>query len=99
MVKAVVFDVDGTLVDSVDLHLRAWQAAFREHGFEIEYATLNRLIGETGKDLTRHLLTGDEFEAHGESIVLRAGAIFREQFASRVRPFHGAADLVHRLKE
>jgi beta-phosphoglucomutase-like phosphatase (HAD superfamily) len=35
MPKAVIFDVDGTLVDSVDLHAKAWQDAFRDYGHEI----------------------------------------------------------------
>jgi beta-phosphoglucomutase-like phosphatase (HAD superfamily) len=36
--KAIVFDIDGTLVDSVDLHTRAWQEAFLEIGSKIRFA-------------------------------------------------------------
>jgi beta-phosphoglucomutase-like phosphatase (HAD superfamily) len=34
MIRAVIFDVDGTLVDSVDLHAKAWQDALRDYGYE-----------------------------------------------------------------
>ena len=37
MLKAVIFDLDGTLVDSVSLHAQAWQVAFKEHGYYIPY--------------------------------------------------------------
>ena len=40
MLKAVIFDLDGTLVDSVSLHAQAWQVAFKEHGYYIPYEQL-----------------------------------------------------------
>jgi beta-phosphoglucomutase-like phosphatase (HAD superfamily) len=51
MVKAVIFDVDGTLVDSVDLHAKAWQDAFRDFGFEIELKAIRDQIGKGGDQL------------------------------------------------
>jgi phosphoglycolate phosphatase-like HAD superfamily hydrolase len=39
MIRAVIFDVDGTLVDSVDLHARAWQETFREFGKDFPFKT------------------------------------------------------------
>ncbi len=40
MRKAIIFDVDGTLVDSVDLHARAWRDAFRKFGHNHELQAL-----------------------------------------------------------
>ena len=45
MVKAVIFDIDGTLVDSVDLHARAWQEAFAKFGHDIQYDKIRSQIG------------------------------------------------------
>ena len=46
MVKAVIFDVDGTLVNSVDLHAQAWQDAFRDFGHKIELKAIRDQIGK-----------------------------------------------------
>jgi beta-phosphoglucomutase-like phosphatase (HAD superfamily) len=37
VLKAAIFDIDGTLVDSVDLHARAWQEAFAHFGHEVTF--------------------------------------------------------------
>lgn len=51
MLNAVIFDVDGTLIDSVDLHAYAWQDAFREFGHEIAFDKLRGQIGKGGDQL------------------------------------------------
>ena len=43
--RAVILDVDGTLVDSNDAHAHAWVAALAEHGITVEFARIRRLIG------------------------------------------------------
>ena len=53
MVKAVIFDVDGTLVDSVDLHAQAWQDAFRDFGHKIELKAIRNQIGKGGPTSSR----------------------------------------------
>jgi beta-phosphoglucomutase-like phosphatase (HAD superfamily) len=37
MVRAVIFDIDGTLIDSVDLHTRAWQETFLQYGVKTDF--------------------------------------------------------------
>ena len=51
MPRAVIFDVDGTLVDSVDLHARAWQDTFRAFGREAAFEDIRRQIGKGGDHL------------------------------------------------
>ncbi len=48
MIKFVVFDVDGTLVDSVDMHAKAWQEVFKKHGKAIPFAEIRGQIGKGG---------------------------------------------------
>jgi beta-phosphoglucomutase-like phosphatase (HAD superfamily) len=50
MRKATIFDVDGTLIDSVDLHARAWQEAFGEFGKQLRFFDLRSQIGK-GSDM------------------------------------------------
>ena len=60
MVKAVIFDMDGTLIDSVDLHAKAWQDAFRDFGHEFDFKAIRDQIGKGGDQLLPVFLTREE---------------------------------------
>jgi len=51
MVDAVIFDIDGTIIDSVDLHTKAWKAAFEKYGKKISYFEIRSQIGKGGDQL------------------------------------------------
>jgi beta-phosphoglucomutase-like phosphatase (HAD superfamily) len=51
MVRAVIFDVDGTIVDSVDLHAEAWKVAFEKFGKRIPLQQVRRQIGKGSDQL------------------------------------------------
>ena len=51
MIKAVVFDVDGTIVNSVNLHAQAWQEAFKKFGKQVELEIVRRQIGKGADQL------------------------------------------------
>jgi beta-phosphoglucomutase-like phosphatase (HAD superfamily) len=51
LIKAVIFDVDGTLVDSNRLHVQAWLDAFKHFDKEVEYETLCEQMGKGGDQL------------------------------------------------
>jgi HAD superfamily hydrolase (TIGR01549 family) len=55
---AVLFDVDGTLVDSNNLHVHAWYRAFNEVGLDVEAWRIHRLIGTDGSTLVASLAEG-----------------------------------------
>ena len=59
---ALLFDVDGTLVDSVDLHARAWQEAFAHFGKRVSFAAVRAQIGKGGDQLVKEFLSPDELE-------------------------------------
>jgi HAD superfamily hydrolase (TIGR01509 family) len=98
MVEAVIFDVDGTLVDSVDLHARAWQEALRHFGYELPYERVRHEIGKGGDQLMPALLPRDVVERQGETIEEYRGALFKREYLSRVRPFGGVRALFERIK-
>jgi beta-phosphoglucomutase-like phosphatase (HAD superfamily) len=87
MIKAVIFDVDGTLVDSVDLHARAWEEAFREFGKEIPFPEIRMQIGKGADQLMPVFLSKEELEVHGEKISKRRGEIFKEKYLRGVKGF------------
>lgn len=90
---AVIFDVDGTLVDSVDLHAEAWGKAFARFGFAVEVAKIRSQIGKGGDQLLPVFLSEDERDRHGEAIQDYRKALFGREFLPRVRGFPAVPDL------
>lgn len=97
---ALIFDLDGTLIDTVYAHVFAWQRALAEAGLPIDGWRIHRRIGMSGGLFTRAVarelgrpLTGDEVEA----IQMRHGQLFRELLPER-RPLPEAAELLAELR-
>ena len=90
---AIVFDLDGTLVDTVGARIDAWQAAFAERGIEVERDRLEPMIGMDGRRLATEVL-GDDGDA--EEVDRRAGELFDERNRDP-RPLPGARELLARL--
>jgi HAD superfamily hydrolase (TIGR01509 family) len=97
MARAVIFDVDGTLLDSVDLHARAWRDAFRDFGHSFELEAVRRQIGKGGDQLLPMFLSRDEIEASGEKLEHHRAELFKSRYLSRVRAFPGVRDLFIRI--
>lgn len=93
---AVLFDIDGTLVDSTYHHALAWHRAFARLGDAPPLWRIHRAIGMGGDKLVAHV-AGDKTEAqHGDKL----RDYWRQEYLeirTEVRPLPGAVDLVHRL--
>jgi HAD superfamily hydrolase (TIGR01509 family) len=98
MVTGVIFDIDGTLVDSVDLHAQAWQEAFRHFGFDIPYDTVRGQIGKGGDQLLPALLPKDVVKEKGEEIDKYRADLFKREYMPKVRPFPAVRELFERIK-
>jgi HAD superfamily hydrolase (TIGR01509 family) len=90
---AIVFDLDGTLVDTVGARIDAWQAAFAERGLVVSRTRLEPMIGMDGRRLAAEV-TEDEDSA--EEVDRRAGELFDERNRDP-RPLPGARGLLERL--
>ncbi len=98
MIKAIIFDVDGTLVDSVDAHAEAWRQAFAASGREIPFDALRSQIGKGGDQLMPMFLTNDEVEAEGEAINARRAKILKADFLDGIKGFPQVRALFERLR-
>lgn len=94
--KAVFFDIDGTLVDSNEFHVMAWDEAFREQGYQSDKATIRGQIGK-GADQLLPFLFPDMGAKTQHAIAERHGEIFRSRYLQQVKPFPHATDLVELL--
>jgi len=94
----MVFDVDGTLVDSNDAHARAWVETLRMFGIERDVAAARRLVG-MGGDKLLPALAGIEAESDlGRRITERRSAHFRRTYLDSLRPFGDTRALFEALR-
>lgn len=96
--RAILFDLDGTLVDTNDLHVEAWDRAFREHGHQFSREQIHEQIGKGGDNLLPSLLP-DASKAEQDAIDDRHGEIYKGELMPTARPFPGASDLLRRTKD
>jgi phosphoglycolate phosphatase-like HAD superfamily hydrolase len=97
MLKAVVFDIDGTLLDSVDLHAQAWVDAFAKYSHDLPFAKIREQIGKGGDQLMPVFLTDSEIATFGEKLEADRGALFKQRYLPKVRPFPDVRPLMQRL--
>ena len=97
--KAVLFDIDGTLIDSNDAHAAAWVTAFLEHGITVDPMLVRRCIGMGGDKLMPEVSGIEEASSRGAAIATRRGEIFTREFLPQLKPFEGARALVAAIKE
>jgi HAD superfamily hydrolase (TIGR01509 family) len=97
-VKAAIFDLDGTLVDSNDLHVAAWQEAFRHFGKEFPLKDLRRHIGKGGDQYLPEFLNEAELRTIGPEIDKFRSELFKKKYLPQVRPFPKVRELFQRLR-
>lgn len=95
----MIFDVDGTLVDSNDAHARAWVRAFADYGITVAHEPVRRAIGMGGDKLMPRVSGIEEDSERGKAIAARRGEIFKKEFLPALRAFPGTRELVARLKD
>ena len=98
---AFLFDLDGTLVDSVYNHVRAWHLALHEEGIELSIWRIHRKIGMSGGLFTNQLLRELGIELNDDTIQ-RLRARHAEHFlalSGEVVPLPGSVDLLRTLSK
>ncbi len=97
-IKAILFDIDGTLIDSNDQHVLAWEEVFRGEGATFDRQVIHDQIGK-GADMLVPTLLPDTSEAARERMGDAHGEVFKAKFLREVKPFHKARDLLVRAHE
>lgn len=99
MLQAVIFDVDGTLVDSVDLHAEAWRVAFEKFGKNFSFHEIRRQIGKGSDQLLPVFFSKPELDRFSEDLDQYRGELFKKEYLPRVRAFARVRELFERIKK
>ena len=98
VIKAVIFDIDGTLVDSVDLHAECWCEALAHFGVDVPFARVREQIGKGGDQLLPVFLSSEQLGERGEQIDRYRSALFKREYLPNVRAFPKVRELFERIR-
>ncbi|HEY2569282.1 MAG TPA: HAD family hydrolase [Candidatus Udaeobacter sp.] len=98
-VRAFIFDIDGTLVDSNEQHVDSWDRAFRRFGKQFPREKLRAQIGKGSDQYLPEFLTPNEIERFGKELDEYRSELFRNEYLSKIRPFPKVRELFQRIRE
>ena len=96
---AFIFDMDGTLVDSNELHVDSWDRAFRRFGKQFPREKLRAQIGKGSDQYLPEFLTPDEIKRFGKALDDYRSDLFRKEYLPAVRPFPKVRELFQRIRD
>lgn len=97
--QAVIFDVDGTLIDSVDQHALAWLKTFRRWNVFPTFEDVRGQIGKGGDQMMPVFLSAEVVEREGGAVEAFRHDLFKREFLPGVQPFRDVPALFQRLRE
>lgn len=98
MTRAVIFDIDGTLIDSVDQHAAAWVEALSHFGIEVAVDRMHREIGKGGDQLLPVFVPADRIEREGDAISRFRADLFKRKYLPSITALPGVPALFRRIR-
>jgi HAD superfamily hydrolase (TIGR01509 family) len=98
VVKAVIFDIDGTLIDTVDFHALSWVRAFEQFGVKAEFSDVRHQIGKGADRLMPMFLPSGTSETRQKQIEQFRSTLFKREYLPKVRPFPDVRALFQRIR-
>jgi HAD superfamily hydrolase (TIGR01549 family) len=98
-IRSVIFDVDGTLIDSNDAHAHSWVAAMADQGYQVPFEKIRPLIGMGGDKVLPAVLGIEKDSVQGKKISERRKEIFKTQYLSTLHAFPHTKELLQHLHE
>ncbi len=99
MIEAVIFDIDGTIVDSVTFHAKAWQRTFAKFGKNILLEAIRSQIGKGADQLLPVYFSKKELEQFGEAIEIYRSELFKREYLPKVKGFPRVRELFERIRQ
>lgn len=97
--RAVIFDVDGVLVDSYDAHFRSWRDVLREHGLDMSEDDFAQTFGRTSREIIRRFWGDDVDDDTARAIDDRKEALYRDLVRTAFPAMDGAITLIDALHD
>ena len=98
--RALVFDMDGTMIDSMPAHARSWEVFTRRHGIRMPLdEVLRKTTGRTGVECIRVLLGEHVDDASARTLIGEKEALYREFFGADFREVPGFRDFAQQAKK
>jgi beta-phosphoglucomutase-like phosphatase (HAD superfamily) len=98
VLRGVIFDIDGTLVDSNDAHAHAWVETFAEAGYDVPFEVVRPLIGMGGDKLLPKTIGLKHDSREGKALSARRSEVFREKYLPGLRALPGSRRLVEHVR-
>ena len=98
MLKAVIFDIDGTLIDSVDLHAQSWLETFERFGVQASFADVRRHIGEGADRLIPAFVPPEMPDGLRRQTEEFRSDLFKKEYLCKVQPFPKVKELFTHIK-
>jgi HAD superfamily hydrolase (TIGR01509 family) len=98
LLEGVIFDIDGTLVDSNDAHAESWVDTFAEAGYKVPFEAVRPLIGKGADKLLPETIGVKHDSDEGKKLTKRRSEIFRKNYLPLLRPLKGSRALVQRVR-
>ncbi len=98
MLQGVIFDIDGTLVDSNDAHAQSWVDTFAEAGYDVPFDVVRPLIGMGADKLLPKTIGVKHDSKEGKKLLARRSEIFQSKYLPRLKPLPGSRALVLRVR-
>ena len=98
-IRAFIFDIDGTLVDSNELHVDSWDRAFQRFGKQFSREQLRAQIGKGTDQYLPEFLAPEEIRRFGKELDDYRSELFRKEYLPKVQPFPKVRELFQRLRD
>jgi len=99
MIQGVIFDIDGTIIDSIDLHIESWKRAFQHFGKEVSYEPIRRQIGKGADEFLAVFFSREELDRLGSDLENYRSELFKREYLPKAKAFPRVRELFERIKQ